>query len=229
MLWNGKITEIIFPPALLISPTGGQIGKLQKGMAIELFSMPNLSLNSLQPLYGLLRLATLPDLKNLESGMKGIIRSSSMIHSGVAGFWGRKEWKVAAGEFDTWKINCERYPDSMSYPGPVILENKTWYYAPVIDHWVVETRDFSGSRPSERKELIAVVPDLKRVTKSTIDVQRIQNQFQDAMESQRRGIPTIWSGSKAELVVSIIPRKSFRHAKGRICRQYDQQINVLGY
>lgn len=148
-------------------------------------------------------------------------------------FWrcrvmGTEKIEVAAGTFDTWKIACERYPDDASYPGPKIKEVRTRYYAPMAGHWVLETREYNRLKPSKRKELVAILPNLKKVTRTSSNLRQVKKQFQETLEDQNRNVASIWSGSKADLVVSITPRKSFRHDSGAVCRQYSKKISMKG-
>ena len=97
-------------------------------------------------------------------------------------FWicevkGTERISVGAGDFDTWKITCRRYPDKFRSTSKT-REYRTWYYAPIINHWVKEVRDYNGYRPNRMKELVAVLPDLQTFTPDETDIFSIKKQFQ---------------------------------------------------
>jgi len=148
-------------------------------------------------------------------------------------FWrckveGTETVSVAAGDFETWKITCARYPDNLRYPGSRAREYRTWNYAPVIGHWVLEIRDYNGFKSNRRKELIAVVPDLNAVTSDEDEIRQVRKQFQNVLEGRRKNMPYILAGAKSDLAVTITPKKTFRRTGGAVCRQYVQNITVEG-
>ena len=143
-------------------------------------------------------------------------------------FWicevkGTERVSVGAGEFDTWKITCRRYPDKFRATAKV-REYRTWYYAPSVNHWVLEARDYNGYRPNRRRELVGVLPDLRTFTAQESDIFAIQKQFQNALESNVIEDTNVWENFQQQLVIGVTPVKSFKHSSGGICRQYRQVL-----
>ncbi|MCG6931805.1 MAG: hypothetical protein LJE64_14725 [Desulfofustis sp.] len=147
-------------------------------------------------------------------------------------FWscevmGTETVSVGAGQFDTWKITCRRYPDKFTSTSKV-REYRTWYYAPSVGHWVIEIRDYNGFAENRRKELVAVLPDLLTFTADQDDILLVQKQFQNALESNRNGVTSVWENFQQQLVIGVTPVKSYKHPDGTICRQYNQIIAKEG-
>lgn len=147
-------------------------------------------------------------------------------------FWscevtGTETVSVGAGEFETWKIMCKRFPNKFKSTSKV-REYRTWYYAPSINHWVLETRDYNGFRENRRKELVAVLPDLQTFTADLNDILLVQKQFQNAMESNQNGNTNVWENFQQQIVIGVTPVKSYKHSSGGICRQYSQIIAKEG-
>ena len=143
-------------------------------------------------------------------------------------FWicevkGTERVSVGAGDFDTWKITCRRYPDKFRATSKT-REYRTWYYAPAVNHWVLEERDYNGYRPNRSTELVAVLPDLQTFTAQESDIFAIQKQFQNALESNMIEDTNVWENFQQQLVIGVTPLKSFKHSSGTICRQYRQVL-----
>ncbi len=141
---------------------------------------------------------------------------------------GTERVSVAAGDFDTWKITCKRYSNRFRSTSKT-REYRTWYYAPAINHWVLEIRDYNGYRENRRTELAAVLPDLATYTSRMENITSLKRQFQNTLESSRRGVTEVWEHPAEQLLVSLTPRKSFRLENGGVCRQYHQTIDQSGY
>lgn len=146
-------------------------------------------------------------------------------------FWrcdveGRERVQVAAGEFDTWRICCSRYRDSYSFPKSRAREYKTWYYAPSVEHWVLLTRDNRGLKPDFRKELVAVIPDLERITASPQALVQVQQQFQEVLEGTAEHQQDLWIAASGETVVAMTPGPVFASDNGLLCRQYVQEVQT---
>lgn len=141
-------------------------------------------------------------------------------------FWtcevmGTERVSVAAGDFDTWKITCRRYPDKFGVASKT-REYRTWYYAPAINHWVIEERDYNGYRENRRRELAAVLPDLQTFSSDENDILAVQKQFQNTLESNPTEKASVWENFSQQLVIGVTPVQSFKHSSGSICRQYRQ-------
>ncbi len=147
-------------------------------------------------------------------------------------FWscevkGTERISVGAGDFDTWKITCRRYPDKFRATSKT-REYRTWYYAPIINHWVKEVRDYNGYKKNRMKELVAVLPDLQTFTTDENDILSIQKQFQNALEANQIGDTNVWENFDQQLVIGVTPVQSFKHPDGGICRQYLQVLAKEG-
>lgn len=136
---------------------------------------------------------------------------------------GTERVRVAAGDFDTWKITCKRYPNKFRSTSKT-REYRTWYYAPSINHWVLEERNYNGYRENRRKELAAVLPDLGNYTTQEEDIVSIKKHFQNTLEANQKEDTNIWKSSKNQLIVGMTPKRTFRDINGDICRQYHQVI-----
>lgn len=141
---------------------------------------------------------------------------------------GTERISVVAGDFDTWKITCKRYPDRFRSTSKT-REYRTWYYAPSINHWVLEVRDYNGYRENRRKELAAILPDLDFFAEQDEDLVSLKKQFQNTLETSKKGITDIWQNPRGQIFVSMTPKKSFRLGNGNVCRQYQQVIGNGSY
>ena len=144
-------------------------------------------------------------------------------------FWrcdvvGSERIAVAAGEFDSWKISCARYPNSFNYPGSRTREYRIWHYSPEVNHWVREYRDYNGYSQNREKELVAVVPDISLLTDRQDEMRQIKKHFQNTLEYNKSGVADIWTGYKNGLSVSITPVRTLKHPSGTVCRQYVQSV-----
>ncbi len=143
-------------------------------------------------------------------------------------FWrcsvkGAEQISVVAGTFDTWKITCARYSNRWKYPSAKSREYKTWYYAPDVQHWVLQVRDFTNRRPTKTKILVAVMPDIEKITQSNDELaQQIRGHFQTTLETKKTGVKTTWINQQSGLTVQTYPKKVFKHTTGVFCRQYTQ-------
>ena len=158
-------------------------------------------------------------------GENGIARTYESFWKCEVG--GTEKVSVPAGDFDTWKITCKRYPNRFRATSKT-REIRSWYYAPSLNHWVLEVRDYNGYRENRRKELVAVLPDPQAFTTQITDTSLIQKQFQNTLESNENGDTNIWDNFQEQLVIGITPQKTFKHGNGTICRQYQQVIAKEG-
>jgi hypothetical protein len=160
---------------------------------------------------------------------KGVWQGWQKVSSEYEAYWrckvdGTERIEVAAGTFDTWKVTCARYPSVTSYPSAAAREYKTWYYAPLVGHWVEVIEDNNGFVPNTRRELVAILPDLVELTGDKKYLTQIQNQFQEVLEKNRSGQTDLWMSSGNAYSASLTPVATFRRPGGTICRQYTQQI-----
>ncbi len=71
---------------------------------------------------------------------------------------GTERVSVMAGEFDAWRIVCIQSSVPSSSGAFRLIETKTWYYSPEIEHPVLMTGRNHYKHSSWRKELKAVLP-----------------------------------------------------------------------
>lgn len=129
---------------------------------------------------------------------------------------GTERVSVMAGEFDTYTIECARKSGRRTW------EVKTWYYAPAIGHYVLVTNRYTYDQPSRRMELLAVLPPDDGL--SAVKRNRIEQNFQKALEYNRSGRPLLWSDEGIN--VEITPTDTFRIDNGTYCRRYVQKISL---
>lgn len=133
---------------------------------------------------------------------------------------------VPAGIFDTWKIACKKYSNEFSAVTSSPWEIKTYYYAPIINHWVAMDRKFPrdiGIRKPQRKELVAVMPGLQPKSLDSKSKSALQEQFQQALEKNKSGQTSTWKDSVAAISIVTTPIATFSKS-GIPCRQYEQKI-----
>jgi hypothetical protein len=131
---------------------------------------------------------------------------------------------VPAGEFDAWKITCTRYNVSGRGVQSRPKEIKTWYYAPQVGHYVLVTRNYLYDKPSQRLELLAVLPP-KEVLPAQARKKMARN-FQKAMEYRVSGDPASWSLASTAVSGGTTPYGTFKLADGTFCRRYVQDLNL---
>ena len=129
---------------------------------------------------------------------------------------GSEHVSVMAGEFDTYKIDCERKSGRRTW------ELRTWYYAPKVGHFVLSTRRYTYDRSSRRRELLAIIPPIERF--STAKRNHMEQKFQKTLENNRSGRAYTWSSNG--LYVQIMPVDTFKIGNGTYCRRYVQQISM---
>ena len=137
---------------------------------------------------------------------------------------GTERISVMAGEFDTWKIVCKRYPGKDVSTKSKVREITTWYYAPVVGHYVLTTRISFSGQPAQRLELLAVLPPLDVF--STAARTKMSATFQKAMEFKKSGESVLWSISSSAFAGEITPTATFRLANGSYSRRYIQKLKL---
>jgi len=135
---------------------------------------------------------------------------------------GKERVAVIAGEFDTWKIACNRYNTFQNPSKAKIRETRIWSYAPEINHYVLTEKFYPGGKPDRRLELLAILPPLNGFSDMTR--RQISNAFQMALENKKSGEATVWSSPNTSGSGRITPSQTFRLADGRYSRRYIQKI-----
>lgn len=138
---------------------------------------------------------------------------------------GTEPVSVLAGEFDTWKINCNRYSVSGKIKRKSRLrEEKSWYYAPQIGHWVLSTSTYFYDKKPLRLELMAVLPPSDQISGAARF--EMEKSFQKALEGKKRGLAVTWSLPNAGISGDVMPTETFKNSKGAYCRRYVQRLNL---
>jgi hypothetical protein len=136
---------------------------------------------------------------------------------------GTETVSVMAGEFDTWQINCNRYSiSSKKNRKSRMREARTWYYAPQIDHWVMNTITYYYNRAPRRLELMAILPPANELSVKTR--RHMNSSFQHALEFNASGKASVWSISDTNISGRTIPVSTFKMTDGTYCRRYAQTL-----
>jgi len=136
---------------------------------------------------------------------------------------GRERVAVMAGEFDTWKIACNRHNNFQNPSKATIKETRTWNYAPEIRHYVLTQRQYTRGKTTRRIELLAILPPLHGF--SDLTRRQLRDAFQKALEYKKRGETAAWSTPNTLGTGRITPVDTFKLADGRYGRRYIQKIN----
>lgn len=134
---------------------------------------------------------------------------------------GSERVTILAGNFDTYRVTCERYSDAGKR-----YQTRTWFYAPEIQSYVLR-RDFYFSSKKERfRELTAIRPsltDLERKIRNSI-----VRSWQDALENSRSGEMVSWSNKAGTIKAEVVPLSTFKAENGQYCRTYRQYLTLDG-
>lgn len=133
---------------------------------------------------------------------------------------------VPAGNFDTYRITCSRYSKVTRAKRARLWEDKTFYYAPAVGHWVLLEQDFFGARPKVRKELVAVLPSLSALGINKTTAIGIKEHFQQTLGTARSGEMERWNSDDEKISFSMTPLATYRLADGTPCRQYEQRLDL---
>lgn len=134
--------------------------------------------------------------------------------------------KVPAGTFNTWNITCSRYSKNTRAGKTKFWEEKTFHYAPAVDHWVLLEQDFSGAKPKIRKELVAILPSLSSMGIDKAAATAIKEHFQQTLGTSPSGEMTRWTDDTKKISFSMTPVATYLLADGTPCRQYEQRLDL---
>jgi len=124
--------------------------------------------------------------------------------------------RVLAGEFDTFRLKCERRSSSNKW-----WQSYTWYYAPSISTYVLR-KSFHKTNGETVRELTAVRPSLTDEPKKVrIGIIRT---WQDALENAKRGEIRSWTDKKTGTSTQVEPLATYRAQNGQFCRTYKQYL-----
>jgi len=139
---------------------------------------------------------------------------------------GHSRINVTAGEFEVWEIVARRFSRGGAYKNSRLREIRTWYYAPVVGHYVRMERHFLGRRPNRSIELVAVTPPVHDMTMAARSM--VRTVFMDTLEKKRSGVSQRWRLADRDLYGTITPVATFQLKNGTYCRRYVQEVNRAG-
>lgn len=137
---------------------------------------------------------------------------------------GTERISVMAGDFDTYKIVCQRYYVSGGNKRSNLREAKTWNYAPEVGHYVLATTRYYYDKKPRRQELLAVLPPLNGLSAEAR--RQMERSFQQALERKKSGQSVRWSSAKLRASVETMPTKTFKTVEGTYSRRYVQKLNL---
>lgn len=137
---------------------------------------------------------------------------------------GTERISVMAGDFDTYKIVCQRYYVSGGNKRSNLREAKTWNYAPEVGHYVLATTRYYYDKKPRRQELLAVLPPLNGLSAEAR--RQMERSFQQALERKKSGQSVSWSSAKLRASVETMPTKTFKTTDGTYSRRYVQKLTL---
>jgi hypothetical protein len=105
--------------------------------------------------------------------------------------------EVAAGTFDTQRVECQRTTLMGRW-----MQTRIWYYAPAVGHYVLREDEYAPTNSRRHIE------------------RRKEQHFQQAMEQLRSGEESEWRDEADRYSRKIRLLRSFRTAAGQYCRDY---------
>jgi len=129
---------------------------------------------------------------------------------------GQEHVRVLAGEFDTFRIKCNRRSSSNAW-----WQSYTWYYAPSIGTYILR-RSVHKTRGESVRELTALRPSLAKEPKTVRN--GIIHTWQDALENAKSGEIRSWTDAKTKTSTQIEPLATYRAKNGQFCRTYKQYL-----
>jgi len=133
---------------------------------------------------------------------------------------GTEHFRVLAGEFDTYRVECKRYSTTGRW-----WQNRTWYYAPILGTYVLR-RDFYKSSGERLRELTAVRPSLQDEPENVR--QGIIHAWQTALETVPSGSIHSRPDKNTKTSVHIQTLQPHKAKHGLLCRHYKQYLTRLG-
>lgn len=139
---------------------------------------------------------------------------------------GTQKVAVPAGSFDTYKITCSRYSKITRAKKAKLWEDKTFYYAPTVGHWVLMEQDFFGASPNVRRELVAILPSLSALGVDKTAAVGIKEHFQQTLGTAPSGEMERWTDDSGKISFAMTPIATYRLGDGTPCRQYEQRLDL---
>lgn len=132
---------------------------------------------------------------------------------------GQERVRVLAGEFDTYRIKCNRRSSTNAW-----WQSYTWYYAPSIGAYVLR-RSYHKTNGENVRELTALRPSLADEPKAVRI--GIIHTWQDALENAKSGEIRSWTDAETGTSTQIEPLATYRAKNGLFCRTYKQYLTRL--
>ncbi len=124
--------------------------------------------------------------------------------------------EVAAGRFETQKIECRRTSVMGRW-----MQTRTWYYAPSVGHYVFQQDEYAPTKYrrhlKRRREMVAAIPsDLHRSGGGN----GAEHHFQQSLEAIPSGETSEWTDPHDRHGRKITLLRTFQTVTGRFCRDY---------
>jgi len=130
---------------------------------------------------------------------------------------GTERIRVLAGEFDTYRVKCQRFSTKGSW-----WQNRTWNYAPDLGTYVLRRDFYKSGAKSRIRELTAVRPSLQNEPSNVRKA--IIHTWQTALESKQAGEISSWTDKATGTSVQVEPINTYRAENGLFCRTYKQYL-----
>lgn len=134
---------------------------------------------------------------------------------------GTENLTVPAGNYDTYRIVCEQ--SGPSWSPRARNQRQTWYYAPVLGHYVMELKE--GDRDDAKVRRLAAY-EFPETPQSTTAARNLDQLIQRTLETRLDGERVRWVDKERLRAVQIVPMPETHSPDGRLCRQYTLMINV---
>jgi len=133
---------------------------------------------------------------------------------------GTERVRVLAGEFDTYRVKCQRFGSNNKW-----WQNRTWNYAPMLGTYVLR-RDFYKTSGERIRQLTALRPSLQDLPTKVRS--GIIHAWQTALESKQSGDLTSWTDKVTGTSVQVEPLNTYRAENNLFCRTYKQYLTRKG-
>jgi len=127
---------------------------------------------------------------------------------------------VPAGVFETFRIPCYRYYRQFW------RQTQTYFYSPVVGHYVL-LQDDSRSRPSRRRKLLSYGFDAAVLSGPDRGVR--QTAIQRALEQNRDGAGVPWKSADGKVQGRVTPIRPVSIKGNNACRIYTRAVTAYGH
>ncbi|MDH3335460.1 MAG: hypothetical protein OEL50_02340 [Rhodospirillaceae bacterium] len=135
---------------------------------------------------------------------------------------GAERVRVLAGEFDTYRVSCQRTFRSHTSGKTYYKQKVVYHYAPEIGNYV-RYQSTPRGKSTYVRELIAIRPDIGFLDNKT--ARNIRHTFQDVLENKQNNQTASWKSKNGKIRTSTTATKTFQAANGKFCRNYKQIVN----